>query len=321
MDRRVFVRTLLGGLLVAPLITRGQQAKKVYRIGYLREGAVPLPSAFWNAMRVHGWVEGQNVMIEPRYAHQFGLLPSLAEELVTLKVDLIIAIGTAPARAAQAATATIPIVFSGGLDPVETGLATSLARPGANVTGFVLGLYDEKLLEVLKEAFPGMSRAAYPYPVAVPAGVPPIGRTLSAAGHALGIEVTGIPVRAPEDFGGFYATAKKAGVEAVIIPNIAPWLPYLNRIATEATKSRTPTIGFDRRFVEAGGLMSYGPVETERWPRIAAQVARILRGAKPGDLPVEQPTKFELVINLKAAKALGLPVPQSLLLRADEVIQ
>jgi len=166
-----------------------------------------------------------------------------------------------------------------------------------------------------------MSRAAYPALEPVPSGVPPIGKTLGAAGDALHVEITGVPIKGPEDFGRFYAAARRSGADAVVMPNIAPFMPYLARIAAEAAKSRVPTIGFDRRFVDAGGLLSYGPIELQRWPRIAAQVDRILRRANPGDLPVEQPTKFELVINLKAAKTLGLTIPQSLLLRADEVIQ
>jgi len=184
-----------------------------------------------------------------------------------------------------------------------------------------MGLYDEKLLQVLKETLPGMARAAYPSLEPLPIGIPPVGKTLGAAGRALRVEITGIPIKGPEDFGRFYAAARASGVEAVVMPNIAPLLPYLNLFATEAAKSRIPTIGFDRRFVEAGGLLSYGPIELQRWPRMAAQVDHILRGTNPGDLPVEQPTKFELVINLKVAKALGLRFPQSLLLRADEVIE
>ena len=321
MVRRTFVYAIAGALLVAPPMVYAQRAEKVYRIGYLREGAIPLDKAFWDAMREYGWVEGQNVMIQPGYADRFAQLRPLAKELVRLSVDLIIAIGTAPAQAAQTATTTIPIVFSVGLDPTETGLVSSLARPGANLTGFVMGLYDEKLLQVLKEALPGMSRAAYPRLEPLPIGAPPVGKTLGAAGRALRVEITGIPIKGPEDFGRFYAAARASGADAVVMPNIAPFMPYLNLFAAEAAKSRIPTIGFDRRFVEAGGLLSYGPIELQRWPRIAAQVDRILRGTNPGDLPVEQPTRFELVINLKAAKALGLPVPQSLLLRADEVIK
>ena len=181
MDRRTFVYAIAGALLVAQPVY-AQRAEKVYRIGYLSEG-VRLDKAFWDAMREYGWTEGQNLMIQPKYADRAAQLRPLAEELVRLRVDLIIAIGTGPAQAAQTATTTIPIVFSVGLDPTETGLVSSLARPGANLTGFVMGLYDEKLLQVLKDALPGMSRAAYPTPEALPSGVPLVGKTLGAAGH------------------------------------------------------------------------------------------------------------------------------------------
>ena len=313
MDRRNFVGAF--GVLVAPLIVRAQQKSPVYTIGVLRVGVVPLSKSFWDAMREFGWVEGQNVKIEARYADRDDQLPALAAELVRLNVDLLMTGGTPAAYAASRATNTIPIVFSLGGDPVERGLVASLARPGANLTGFVIGLYEDKLLQILKEALPGVSLIAYP----VSATQDPNSAILPAA-KALGVQVLSITVQGPKDFGPFFAAARRAGVGAVLIPNVSWFVPILARIASESVKSQLPAFGYRRIFAESGGLMSYGPA-LQAESRVAGQVDKILKGAKPADLPVEQPTKYELIINMKTAKSLGLTIPQSLLLRADEVIQ
>jgi ABC-type uncharacterized transport system substrate-binding protein len=305
-------------LTLAAHAVEAQQVGKVYRIGQLREGAVLPPQPFADAMRELGWIEGQNFKIERRNTDRGDQLPALAAELVRLNVDLILTGGTPAALAAKGATKTIPIVFSVADDPVESGLVASFARPGGNLTGFAQGVYDEKLLEVLKEALPRVSRVAYPAPVQERGARP---ERLNVAGRALGVEIRRIVVQGPRDFDNFFAAAKGLSADAALVPNIAWFLPHLEAIGGAAAKSRLPAIGYDRRFAESGGLLSYGPTPRQNVPRVAAQIDKILRGAKPADLPVEQPTKFELVINLKTAKALGLTIPQSLLLRADQAIQ
>jgi ABC-type uncharacterized transport system substrate-binding protein len=313
MDRRTFISTFAGTLLAVPLIANAQQAIKVYRIGFLKQGTEPIQKPFWDAMREFGWVENQNVQIEARYAASEDQLPVLVAELVQLKVDLILTQGTPATRAAKQATNTIPILFAVGGDPVETGLVANLARPGGNLTGFAYGLYEEKLLETLKAALPGISRVAYPF-----FGEPD--PAIQRAAKTLGVQVNGIAVKGPEDFGSFYAEARRTRADAVVIPDVAWFGPHLEHIAAESVKSRLPAIGFKRIFAEAGGLLSYGPT-IQAAPRLAAQVDKILKGAKPADLPVEQPTTFELVINLKTAKSLGLTIPRPVLLRASEAIQ
>jgi len=305
-------------LALAPLAAQAQPAGKVYRIGALREGPEPLSRPFADAMREVGWVEGQNLKIERRNADRRDQLPALAAELVRLKVDLILATGTPATRAAKEATKTIPIVFILAADPVETGLVASFARPGGNLTGWAVGVYDGKLLEVLKEAVPRVSRVAYPATSPIAPGRTRV--SLNEAARALSIEIKAIAIQDPKDFDSFFAAAKRLG-GAVLVPNVAWFRPHLERIGAAAAKSHLPAIGYDRQFAESGGLLSYGPTPLQNLPRLAAQIDKILKGAKPGDLPVEQPSKFELVINLKTAKALGLTIPQSVLVRADQVIQ
>jgi putative ABC transport system substrate-binding protein len=312
MNRRSFVCLVASGLITVRLAATAQQSAKVYRIGFLRERKLPVNDAFFDAMRKLGWIEGQNFKMDSRYADNAGQLPPLATELVQLKVDLIITNGTPATLAAKQATTTIPIVFFLAADPVQNGIVVSLARPGGNLTGFAYGLYGEKLLEVLKAALPGLSRVAVPLVGESPA--------ISRAAKLLGVQVLDIEMRSPEESGAFFADARKAGADAALIPDVPSFTPHLRPIAAEATKSRMPSIGYSPDFAESEGLLSYGPT-SQHWPRLAAQIDKIFKGAKPGDLPVELPTRFELVINLKTAKALGLTIPQSLLLRADEVIQ
>ena len=306
------IAAIAGGLLSAPFAVKAQ-ATKTWRIGYLREGHV-FPGPLLDAMRGFGLVEGQNIKLEARFADNTNQLPALAAELVELKVDLIHTSGTLSARAAKEATTGIPIVFSVGGDPVERGLVASMARPGGNLTGFAIGLYDGKQLEVLKAALPRVSRVAYP--VLEATNPPDLG-----VAKVLGLQVVAIAVQNPADFRAFFAAAKAAAADAVLIPDVSRLLPHLEQIAAEASKNRLPAVGFRRTFAESGGPLSYAPAPLEASARMAAQIDKILRGAKPAKLPVEQPTKFELIVNLKSAKALGVMIQQSLLLRADEVIQ
>jgi len=312
-----FAVVLAISLLVGPIAAEAQQAGKVYRIGALREGPEqPAPRLFVDAMRDLGWVEGQNLRIERRHADKPDQLPALAAELVRLKVDLILTIGTPATSAATEATKTIPIVFGLGADPVLSGLVASFARPGGNVTGWAAGTYNRKLLEILKEAVPRVSRVAYP---ATSAGV--YGADLNTAALALRLETKGIAVHGPKDFESFFAAAKRLGFGAVLVPNVAWFFPHIERIGAAAAQSRLPAIGYIRQFAESGGLLSYGPTPSQNLPRLAAQIDKIFKGAKPGDLPVERPTKFDLVVNFKTANALGLTIPQTLLLQATTVIE
>jgi putative ABC transport system substrate-binding protein len=314
MNRRRFIGLAAGGLVASLPKVRAQAARNARRIGYLRQGDVPLVEPFWTRMNELGWFEGRNVTIEPRYAVTREQLPELAAELVRLKVDLILTDSTPASLAAKEATATIPIVFLVAADPIARGLVASLARPGGNLTGYTIGAYEEKMLETLKAALPRLSR------VALPAGdllFPDVER----AATGLGLELLGVEGLSPDRFDLFLSSARKAGVDALLIPNIAWFNESLARLGEAATSARLPAIGPFGVFARGGGLLAYGPPIGQSWPRIAAQVDKILRGGKPADLPVEQPTRFTLVVNLKTAKALGIAIPQSLLVGADEVIQ
>jgi ABC-type uncharacterized transport system substrate-binding protein len=270
-----------------------------------------------DAMRGLGWVEGQHVRFEQRSTDYPDQLPDLAAELVQRKVDLIITAGSAATQAVKRATTDIPIVFSVGGDPVERGLVVSMSRPGGNLTGFAQGLYDEKQLQVLKSALPGISRVAYP----VFAGAYPALLLNQNPAKTLGVRIQQVAVQVPDNFSSFFVAARQGGADAALIPDVARLIPYLNRIGHEASQNRLPAIGFRRIFAESGGLLSYAPMMSEVYMRMAIQIDRILRGASPGDLPVEQSTRFEFVINLREAKALGVSIPRLVRLSADELIQ
>jgi putative ABC transport system substrate-binding protein len=314
---RLAALAALGLTLLSAQTSEAQPKGNLYRIGELREGTSPSPRLFADAMRELGWIEGQHFTVERRSAGRRDQLPVLAAELVRLKVDLILTGGTPATRAAKDATNTIPIVFSVADDPIVSGLVSNLARPGGNLTGFTIGVYDEKLLEVLKEAVPRVTYVAYAAPAQESSTRP---ERLKAAARILNVGVRPIVVHRPQDLDGFFASARE-GSDAVLVPNVAWFRSHLERIGAAAAKSRLPSVGYDREFARSGGLLSYGPTPLQNIPRLAAQIDKILKGAKPGDLPVEQPTKFELVINLKTAKALGLSIPPAVLARADEIIQ
>ena len=315
-------------MLLAPLAADAQQTGKVHRIGYLSSGSATAPpylvEAFRQGLRERGWVEGQNTLIEYRWAEgKFDRLPDLAAELVRLKVDIIVAVASPAAAAAKNATATIPIVGISLGDPVGLGLIASLARPGGNVTGssYSVGLeIFGKQLELLKETVPKVRRVAILSNPANPV-LPVWIREIKVAARSLGVQLQLFEARGPNEFDGAFAAMAKERVGALLVPSDPIFNLHRARLADLAARSRLPAAYNVRENVDAGGLLSYGPSNTDLWRRAAGYVDKILKGAKPADLPVEQPTKFELVINLKTAKALGLTIPQSLLVRADELIQ
>jgi putative ABC transport system substrate-binding protein len=318
------------GMLLVPLTADAQQAGKVARIGFLGAGSPsdmssPRLDVFRQGLRELGWVEGQNIVIDYRFAEgRVERLPDLAAELVRLKVDIIVAAaGTPPVAAAKNATDTIPIVMLGVGDPVGLGLIASLARPGGNVTGlsFSVGLeIFGKGLELLKETVPKVRRVAILSNPRNPAHPPAI-RDLKVAARSLGVQLQLLEARGPNEFDGAFAAMAKERVGALLVVADGLFILHRTRLADLAARSRLPAAYGYREHVEAGGLMSYGLSLRDLFRRGATFVDKILKGAKPGDLPVEQPTKFELVINMKTAKALGLTIPPVLLLRADEVIQ
>jgi putative tryptophan/tyrosine transport system substrate-binding protein len=329
ITRRAFVGALTGGLLAAPLAASAQQAGKVWRIGLLGGYSPTSPEgsraweAFFQGLRELGYVEGQNILIEGRfYGDRTERLPALAAELVRLKVDVIVAQGPPAPEAAQRATSTIPIVMTVHQDPVGSGLVASLARPGRNVTGLSV-LSTElvgKRLQLLKEAVPGLSRVAVLSDPTHPTAALQL-REAEVAARSLKVQLQVLEARAPSDFANAFSAMTKDRAGGLIALGGLMFFVQRTRIVELAAQSRLPAIYGAKEFAEAGGLMAYGPNIRESYRRAATYVDKILKGAKPGDLPVEQPTKFELVINLKTAKALGLTIPQSLLLRADRVIE
>jgi putative ABC transport system substrate-binding protein len=327
--RREFIGTLAGALLAAPLAAEAQQAAKIARIGFLTLNLALNPQlreAFLRGLRDLGYVEGSNVVIEYRDAEgKPERLPALAAELVALKVDVIVAPPTLAALAAKQATRTLPIVFTAA-DPVTDGLVTSLARPGGNVTGLSTTAAPEivgKRLELLKQAVPGVNRVAVLWQ---PGGQgertnKDMLKGAEVAARALGVRLHVVEARGPEDFDRAFSDMTRARAGALTSVGTTMFFNERRRLVALAAKNRLPAAYSQREFVDAGGLMAYGANIPDLWRRAATYVDKILKGAKPADLPVEQPTKFELVVNLKTAKALGLTIPPALLVRADEVIQ
>src|SRR5215475_475868 len=317
-------------LLARGVTAEAQQPKKVPRIGYLMVGDPATEStrseAIRLALRERGYIEGQNIAIEYRYAEgKRERLPELAAELVRLKVDVIVVAGADPLiRAAKNATKTIPIVMTGsGIDPVVAGHVESLARPGGNVTG-ITNLARElggKRLELLKEAVPKLARVAVPYDPANPASVIEVKEALPVAARALRLTIQPWEVRAAKDFEEVFAALNKQHPDGLYV--LAGGLMTANqkRIVGFALKNRLPSVCANREAVDAGGLMSYAADDADRYRRVAYYVDRILKGAKPADLPVEQPTKFEFVINQKTAKQIGVTIPPDLLARATKIIR
>jgi putative ABC transport system substrate-binding protein len=328
MERRAFVGIVGWTILAAPLAAEAQQAGKVYRIGYVSLGAHPERSGLWQklleAMREADYVEGENLIAKFALAEGYPeRLPGLVAELVRAKVDVIVTTSTQETLAAKKATSTIPIVMTLVPDPVEQGLVASLARPGNNVTGLTTMApgTSQKLVELLREAVPSASRFVV-LRTGANSPFPEIRRELQVAAQQTGITVSYIEgIKGPDDFDRVLARAKKEGAGGIIAPLGAFTYRYRAALVQAALKHRLPGIYWVRDFVEEGGLMSYGVSFGEVGRRAAYFVDRLLKGAKPGDLPVEQPSRFELLVNLKTARALGLTIPQSILLRADEIIQ
>jgi putative ABC transport system substrate-binding protein len=312
-------------LLAAPLTAKAQPPGKVYRIGYL--ATIPPPAHLWEALldglREHGYSEGRNLVFERRFSEgNTERFSAFATEMVRLRVDCIIAITTPAALAVKHVSTTMPIVMTTAIDPVGAGLVASLARPGGTVTGNAI-LYAElstKRLEVLKEVVPGLSRVVVLWNAANPANASVWHETQAAAG-ALGLGLQAQEVRGAQDFAGAFARTAQARPEALLVLDDALINMHRQQIAEFATQEHLPSVFAAKESVMAGGLMSYGPSLPALFRRAATYVDKILKGAKPADLPMEQPMKFELVINLKTAKALGITLPPSLLLLADEVVQ
>jgi len=331
MNRRRTGLALLFGLIAfvdAPLEVAAQQAGKVYRMGYLstptRESVENGLQAFLRKLRELGWVEGQNLVIEYRWAEgNVERLPDLAAELVRRNVDVIVAPAGSAALAAKKATSSIPIVMIFPSDPVELGLVASLSRPGGNITGTTFTPGPEifgKQLQILKETIPRASRVAILSNPADPSFALQM-KEVEATARTLRIRLQQVEARGPEEFDGAFAAMAQERADALVIGGTSTFLAHRTRLAELAAKARLPTMYSFRESVEAGGLMAYAVNMADFVGRAAVYVDRIFKGAKPADLPVEQPTKFELVVNLKTAKALGLTVPPSVLQRADDVIQ
>ena len=337
IDRRVFVGTLAGGILATRFAAEAQKPEKMARVGILGLGPVPSPqelaksvatNPFWMSMRELGWVDGQNMVVERRFGESADQFRRGAADLVRLKVDVLFVSGAGLAKILQMETKTIPIVI-GRADEnlVAAGLVDSLARPGGNITGSQL-LNDDlipKRLELLKELVPNLSKVALLREDVTTSVLPDIatqyGEQVAIAARGLGIEIHTFIVRRAADLAAAFLGMKKNHDQGVVVMSPAFMFVHRRVVLDLAASHRIAAIYELRVFVEPGGLMSYGVNASEMQRRAAVYVDKILRGAKPADLPVEQPTKFELVINLKTAKVLGLTIPQTLLLRADQIIE
>jgi putative ABC transport system substrate-binding protein len=333
VDRRSFIGTLAAGLLAAPVAAEAQEPGKIARVGILAPTApvpiTPQPGFGITAdlsRRLYelGWVEGKNLLVEPRFAEGSpDRLPGLAADLVRANVDVIVAISPPAIRAAKDATRVIPVVMAfSGIDPIKAGFVASLARPGGNVTGLSILATDVtvKRLQVLKEALPRATRVTVLVNPRNPSTAEQLG-ALRAAAPALCLEVQPVQVERSGEYADVFAAIARTRADAIIVPSDPEFFRDRRGLVDLAAQRRTPASYEWREFVEIGGLMSYGSNLGDLAARVAVYVDKILRGAKPADLPVEQPTKFELVINLKTAKALGLTIPPSLLQRADQVIE
>jgi len=327
MERRTFMAMLTGGIVVSPLAAEAQQAGKVYRVGFLGNSSAALEAnlvgPFREGLRELGYVEGRNIVIEYRWAEgKYERFPALIAELAALNVDVIVTAGTPAALAVKRTTPSIPLVMAAVGDPIGVGLVASLARPGGNVTGLsaIAPELEGKRLELLREVVPKLSHIAVLWNPDNPFHAGSVKETRAAA-QVLGIKAQLVGVRISEEFPAAFAAIVRERPGALLVLADRIFLHNRARIVDFGAKHRLPGVYPYRELVEAGGLMSFGPSYPGMHRRAAHYVDKILKGSKPADLPVEQPATFELIINLKAAKALGLTIPQSLLLRADEIIQ
>lgn len=325
MDRRIFLGAMAGTLVAAPFAVEAQQMTKSARIGLLVNGnptvVAPLLVAFRQGLRDLGWVEGQNLLIEYRYADgDLSRHPALAAELVKLPVDVIVTAGTPAIRAAMQASRAIPVVAAIAHDPVEVGFAASLARPGGNFTGLVPQLEElvAKQLQFLKETMPKGSRVAF---LIDTANSTTVLKPAEAAARALGFDPRVIEVHDLLDYENAFKSARSGGADVLLVLQSPAFYRHRARLAELAAKYRLPAIYESAEYVDDGGLMSYGPHFPDMYRRSASFVDRILKGARPGDLPVEQANRFEFVINLKTAKALGLTIPPPILFQATRTVQ
>lgn len=325
-SRRTFLAALGSGLLAASIGARAQQPGRVYRVGFLWDSPAMFADAmdaFRRALRELGWVEGKNLVIEYRWSEgHYDRLPALAQELVKLKVDVIVSPSSIYTGAARQATATIPIVFMSHADPEGSGHVASLARPGGNATGLSLMMTETnaKLLEVFTEAVPGLARVAVMWDPATPSHRPGL-KEVEGAAKKLRLQLQSLAVGSTSEFEGAFASAARENAGGMLVLSTPLYIAEAKRLAALGLQYKLPTMFGPRSHAEAGGLLSFGPDRADLWRRGAYYVDRILKGARPADLPVEQPLKFDLVINLKTAKALGLTVPRAVLLRADSLIQ
>ena len=318
---------LIAVTLLAVSLAEAQQPARIHRIGILFPSSASFfparVEAFRQRLRELGYVEGKNIVIEYRYAEGKGeRLPDLAAELVQLKVDVIVTTSPSATLAAKKASATIPIVFGAATDPVGAGIVSSLARPGGNITGLsqMAPDLDGKRLELLKEAFPKVTRVAFLWRAGGTRGNLDL-TEMEAAAKALGLKLISLEVRSLDDFDSAFARAKREGAQALITTTGSLIYTQQRQVLDFAAKNRLPAMYPASVFVEAGGLMSYAPSYTDLFRRAADFVDKILKGTRPADLPVEQPTKFEFVVNLKAAKQIGLTIPPNVLARADKMIK
>jgi putative tryptophan/tyrosine transport system substrate-binding protein len=322
MRRREFI-ILLVATAAWPLASHAQPSEKIWRIGFLAHRYESFYDALFAGLRELGYVEGQNIIFERRYAEgRVERFKEFAAEMVRLKVDVIIVVTTPAALAARNASTTTPIVHPAAIDPVGTGLIASLAHPGGNITGLAVlnAELSAKRLELLREVVPGLSRPAVLWNAANPAnGL--AWRDTEGAARSLGISLQSQEVRAPKDFESAFAIMAQQRPDALLVLQDALTLQYRKEIIEFTLRQRVPGMFVGKEWVEEGGLMSYGDVLPERYRRAAQLVDKILKGAKPADLPVDQPTKFELAVNVKTAKAIGLNIPEAFLTRADEVIE
>jgi len=329
MRRRAFI-ALLGGAAAWPLVARAQQAAStVRRIGLLLPGNARTTAvrgqleAFRQGLKEYGWVEGQNIIVEYRFAEgREDALPAIAAELARLRLDIIVAESTVGIQAAKTVTQTVPIVMATSADPVGTGLVVSLNRPGGNITGLSLQTAElsGKRLQLLTELVPGLTRVAVLSNPLSPS-IAPIVEQTKAAAQSLGVEVHVAEVQAPDKFESAFAAITSAHAGALIVLPDPVLYGQHPRVVTFTAASHLPALFPEKEVAEVGGLIAYGPSIPGSFRRAAAYVDKILRGAKPADLPVEQPTAFELVVNLQTARAIGVTIPTSILLRADEVIE